>query len=505
MRLKEKILYFSNLPTDFQVARYLQDHGFELYGIFDVPDLLKKTFEEQEIITFKKTWYYRDYLKQDLEQIDENYLIEFEQRHKINLWSLLYADRNLYYYNDYHIFNNNEILKIAEQTAKFYESIIDEINPSYIRTYTPDHFHTELLYEICKSKGIKILTLSHARPFPNRYIISETTDQLDNKNSIFDMQFNDELKSFNELQNLIKDNYNTISPQKLDLMLSHKTKLKGFFHYINFVLNNKYRKYHANFGRTKTKFLFIECSKIIKTLCRKYYIDQKLKRQINLKESFVYFPLHFQPERSTLSVAQFFTNQIEVIRHIIKSLPVNYKLYVKEHPMQEVAAWRPISYYKEISNMPNVELLHPLFSNDELLENTSLVFAITGTVACTAAFYEKPSIVFGNVSFDTLPSVYRVSNLETLPSLVKKALKTKVDIYDLNKFVKFMFDNSFEFNFYDLFVPMMKEFFYDGLSTDVYVKKLDVEAYLTKKKPLLKKWSDELIKKINQHKTMQMY
>ena len=52
-------------------------------------------------------------------------------------------------------------------------------------------------------------------------------------------------------------------------------------------------------------------------------------------------------------------NQIEVIRHIVKSLPVGIRLYVKESPAGKTREWRKVSDYKEILNIPNVTLIHP--------------------------------------------------------------------------------------------------------------------------------------------------
>jgi len=34
--MTKKILYFAHMPTDLQIARFIQDQGYELYGIFDV-------------------------------------------------------------------------------------------------------------------------------------------------------------------------------------------------------------------------------------------------------------------------------------------------------------------------------------------------------------------------------------------------------------------------------------------------------------------------------------
>ena len=57
--------------------------------------------------------------------------------------------------------------------------------------------------------------------------------------------------------------------------------------------------------------------------------------------------MHFDPERQLLIKAPFYTNQFEFIINLAKSLPVGYKLYLKEHTLQGWNGWRPIEQYKE--------------------------------------------------------------------------------------------------------------------------------------------------------------
>ena len=46
---------------------------------------------------------------------------------------------------------------------------------------------------------------------------------------------------------------------------------------------------------------------------------------------YVYVPLHFQPEMTTLVLAPFCVDQIAVIENVAKTLPIDHRLYVKEH------------------------------------------------------------------------------------------------------------------------------------------------------------------------------
>jgi len=132
-------------------------------------------------------------------------------------------------------------------------------------------------------------------------------------------------------------------------------------------------------------------------------------------------------ERQILLDAPFFTNQIEVIRHIAKSLPINYKLYVKEAPGNAARDWRSKSEYDDILKIPNVTLIHPDYDSKNLLEHCSLAATISGSSSFEAAFYEKPSIVFSDILYGKLPSVFRIKTPEELPKIIRQALQCKVN------------------------------------------------------------------------------
>ena len=51
-----------------------------------------------------------------------------------------------------------------------------------------------------------------------------------------------------------------------------------------------------------------------------------------LKNKYVYYPLHLNPETSTLLKGNDFMNQAFLVELISKNIPSNCKLYVKEHP-----------------------------------------------------------------------------------------------------------------------------------------------------------------------------
>ena len=108
------------------------------------------------------------------------------------------------------------------------------------------------------------------------------------------------------------------------------------------------------------------------------YLSKISINQLN-ESQFIYFPLHFEPERSLLIGSTFYENQVDVLVNVAKSIPINYKLLVKEHPKMEKIGARDISTYKKINNLPNVELVNQSIHNEELFKKCSLVISIGGT------------------------------------------------------------------------------------------------------------------------------
>ena len=132
--------------------------------------------------------------------------------------------------------------------------------------------------------------------------------------------------------------------------------------------------------------------------------------------------MNINEESSLLHYAPFFTNQLEVIRYIAKSIPINYVLYVKEHPLQKIKLWRSIEDYKKIKSIPNVRFLHPSVNAQEVLEKSQGVIAISGATGFEALFYHKPVFLFGDEYYDKLSMVTKVEKIIDLPQIIKSAL-----------------------------------------------------------------------------------
>lgn len=171
-----------------------------------------------------------------------------------------------------------------------------------------------------------------------------------------------------------------------------------------------------------------------------------LRRYLNAHprsgERYVLFPLQVQPEVSTSVFAPFCGDQVSVIEHISRSLPVDTWLYVKEHPV--MMGRRALADYRRIRAVPNVRLLVPGLSTPRLIRDAVAVATITSTVGWEAVVHEKPVLVLGNVWYDRCGLVDKVEALAQLPAAMERALQFSPDRERLLRFIVAMLDGTYE-------------------------------------------------------------
>ena len=382
-------------------------------------------------------------------------------------------------------------MTIIEQECRFFEQILDDGKPNYLAIRITDSSNGQILQKICAARGIKILMLSFTR-FGNRAYISHEYDHLEFSKK----QDEKKERSFEELQKDMQLITSLQSTFRKKFRNSKKTWIKGALKYLSLVISYKYREYYTNYGKTFFKVIRTEGGFPLKTGKRKKFIDINFLYESKFEEKFIYFPLQLEPERATLIPATFYTNQLDVITNIAKAIPIDFQLFVKEHPMQKIKGWREISFYKSIMELPNVKLIHPSIPNDEMLKKCSLAITIAGTTGLEAALYKKPCIIFADVNYSSLPSVYRLRSLEDLPNAIRESLKKEVKLSDVNDFINLLDRNSFPFNNTELSIKINDEFFYDGYLFDTEIDNKKAEEFLRKNHEYFEVLAMEYMKKI---------
>lgn len=494
--MKAKIVIWENgnfFP--FGLSNSLQHLGeFEFYAIIDTPDKKRIFFQEQKFVKFEKVWYYHDYVDTKNNKIDLSYLKSFEERYGINLYLLALNERLFYHYNEYYSFTNQEILSILESECKLFEKIMQEIKPDFFITLETALHHHHLFYLMCKATNVKILMLYQSK-FSQKSLISQEYQKLDEDSNVPVTRCDD--RTFSDLQNILKHSglRSQLIKHKNNFMNSKKEKIKAIFDYLLSSNNSDTKTNYSYYGRHKPKVIFRELYNLLVKKYREFYIDKNLERNIDDTLPFVYFTLHQEPERVLLIGSPFYTNQLETIRNIAKSLPIGYMLYVKEHPTQSIRDWRPVSFYKEVMNVPNVVLLHPSVNNEIIFQKCSLVITVNGTAGLEAAFYQKPSIIFTDLGYASLPSVHKLKSIEELPSAIRLSLQKNVDVAHLNQYVGLIETNSVDFDLINYFSAYHNHFYYGGylLNVNIPVKKMKI--FLDDQKEAFDYMAKEYVKK----------
>lgn len=381
---------------------------------------------------------HEDYKKINL---DIDLLKKTEQEHGLpNLWPFIMIDRVImsnqlvreYPYNKTP-YNHEQILKILQVKITAIINFLKKEKPDFVLFSAVAAMGSLFLFHAAKKMGIKTLVV-HPSYIKNTYLLSEKYDDFSYVEQVASTyektgipeELHDRSKIFlEEFRINPHPHYQPAHPARQPIQRAKQFK---------FLLPNALAKNVTKLG----KYFFEHYTKkdrgdydyigpwnylrdASKRKIRNLIGVNDLYDQFSPNENFAFYPLHVEPEIATLLYAPFFTDQIHLIKLIARSLPVGYKLYVKEHPMMVV--YRSRSYYKELKKIPNVRLLNPSLTSFEIIPNAKLITTISGSVGWEAAMLKKPVITFGNIFYNQLSFVKNCKTPEQLPYLVKEQIE----------------------------------------------------------------------------------
>jgi len=353
----------------------------------------------------------------------------------MNLWNIIYADRFL---------QGQEELKILEQISYYHTAwtkILNLEKPDFVVSEVVTGIPNFILYHLCLEKGIEYLGFLSSKT-SNHYFytrdlfgtfqeLSIKFESLQNReldiseNKIVDdfiktFQSNAEMPNYMKIQGKMP----SIKPF-LNPLIWMKKGIKD----IIMPFNNDH---DMQMGGTRLKIYYnnfkyyLTASKCL----RKDVFENRI-----LSEKYILFPLHYQPEASTSIWAAYYSDQLSTIKTIARSIPCDYKLYVKEHSV--FLGTKTLYFYKELKKLPNVRLINPFSSIYELIKEASVVIVLTSTTGLEAIFLQKPVIIFGSVFYDIAPNVIKVLNINDLPDYIDKAINNFQ--YDTPNWKKFIY------------------------------------------------------------------
>ena len=393
----------------------------------------------------KKFFFFKEH--SNIEKIDLKYLEYFEKNIAIsNIWKMISADR-IYgrsYINDIYGYESNyanknsrkilvnfvEVAKGIEKIFKKYKpnvvfvpnglsnidvTIIESLSKFYkVKFLTPETFRYKNFFFFCdnlenETLKIKKNYLKEKKKFKNNKKINQIFNKLTSKK---DYVSADAKETNRILEKIYKKNFlETILGSKFYSILKHSY----FFVLFLFGIKIYHLKLLPRYNFFSSIFNEIQLKKNLKFLSKLDYPS--------LKNKYVYYPLHLNPETSTLLKGNDYMNQAFLIELISKNIPSNCKLYVKEHPAMLNSHPRKISFYKRIMRLPNVVLINPNLDSRKVISKAKAVIIVDGSSGLEAILSKIPLVTMKNFNLDFLGLSVTNYNIENLYFDILKAIE----------------------------------------------------------------------------------
>jgi len=327
-------------------------------------------------------------------------------------------------------FSAEKVLYWMEYYLKETERCIHQFKPDYVVLYGIASFSGVILYQMLLKHKVRVLEIINSR-IPNRFTIN---DDLENKWPLLVKEYNLLKKRDLSTEEIEKAERfiaefleKKFKPDGVGYKDSFKQKVSK---YISYAKTLSYRKQIPDLRQ----FIWPFANKILD-------LTGTFEMPVN-GEKFAYFPLHVNPEASTSFYGRWFVNQLALIENIARSLPCDYKLYVKEHPYNYSS--RPLYFRREIKKFPNVRLISPHANAVDIIKSCDLVLTITGTAGWEAIMLQKPIITFGDAYYNLFEEVIRSKDLRELPSIIDQKIGTTNDKIKTLKFINAVFNSTFK-------------------------------------------------------------
>lgn len=396
----------------------------------------------------------------ELEKLEKKYGDPF-------LWNAIVADRRLMYgplsklrqtYKNR--FGHDELCSILYFSLQAIDAQVQSFQPDCVLTFVPVTYGDYLLYLVAKARNIPFLHLKSTK-IKNYVTLSE--DIYENPHHIYNqyhknVSMRSDYLHEEEAQKYINDALKSSLTYEGDFSSSKR----GFVSKLNVLTKILPILFRFLSGKNKivssdNHTVSLWQSYVENAFGKKWRKNKSLramqKKQISLErfkdEKYVFFPLHSEPEVAISVYGRNYQNQIEAIRRVAQSLPLNWKLIVKEHP--KTIAYRSSQYYKKISEIPNVFFADVSLLPVDLIKFSQAVVVISSFVGLQSLIFNKPLLVLGKVPYTVLPDsmVKQVHSFDEFGEDLKNLMKNfKKDDDRIRAFIAACMSESVDINLY---------------------------------------------------------
>ena len=384
------------------------------------------------------------------EKLDLEYLKGKEKEYGIpNLWPYIYIDRLLMssqlireYPNDKPLLGPEDLLRALQAGIKMTEKFLNEQRPDAVFMGVVNSLSSLLLYELAKKRGIKVIIFAGTR-IKDGVILTEDYRTFTWARDIFKKTISGArpLAKESEARKFLREFRSNPRPYHPGLGVGVKKSkvsvLTSLRWYIGSIIRFCFNKERDYSDENPLWNIYDKFTRKIRGLS----IQSRFWSEPIKNEKYSFFPLHLEPEMTILLLAPRYADQLHLIKQIARSLPIDQKLYVKEHP--QMIGYRKSSYYKELLKIPNVKIIRPDIAGTEITKHAEIVYTIAGTAAWEGILLGRPVITFGNVFYNELSFVKRCNSYEELADLTKNFLTSfEYDEMELIHFISALLEDS---------------------------------------------------------------
>lgn len=347
-----------------------------------------------------------EFMNAHWDEYDLKTLEHYEKKYDCSpIWQYIYTDRFLIYRG------YEYAIKTTCGLFAFFEHLFVDEGVKFYYDETVATLITYVAYLVANKTGAKYFTLLQlrGRELTHHFVIEDPFQyqvgfDTDYRNNTYSEELKAEARAY--LEKNTKDNS---KPDYMKL-LSKAPKITGRFFllppfYIRQRFFNRYTVDKGSYIYYKSYENVLDPIRFYRRYrrCKKYFMDPVEG------EKFVIYPLHYQPEASTIVCAPKYEKQLYFIDSLAKSLPADTMLYVKEHYVQ--LGHRDESFYKELQKFPNVRLINPWADSKQLLRDSECIVTLTGTCGWEGLLLRKPVIMCGDMFYRLAPGVMHTDDI----------------------------------------------------------------------------------------------
>lgn len=361
--------------------------------------------------------------------IHKPYLLDISQNHRVQI-----TEKQLDKLNDYKVVffetysrvrasaghSYQEMDNLFWLYVNFFLSELDHSRPDKVFFNSPPHYGADVvLYAAAKILRIKTKIFIQTL-FPSRFFcVSEYEDigQLNVLPAVSDIDF--DITKFIKKELFYMKGFKTPSQNCLLALLK------------NFLIKPYSKK---TLKRSAALQIYNDC------VSYKKASRDLLCTNVDLNAKFVYFPLQLQPEMTTsLLGGKLYANQMNALDVLLRILPNDWLIYVKENPKQ-LYTQRGKLFLERLGLDKRVKYVDKNVNSFELIEKSQFVSVVTGTAGWEALLLNKPVLSFGYAWFNPLGGVTKFKDFIDIDTLVNSTVGVKQLELDFNQLLQRSYD-----------------------------------------------------------------